>query len=364
MQRTIQQFTLSLLGYKGALVEAEHRSAGVLLGSELAAALGMNEYERLVFDPSLEEPAAKRVDYDAPSFEAMGRILDSMGRIAFVTVSSPELRTIDPEKELERTLRLQNGVFRLRDCMPVMQLYYCFFIQYDVMADERSGGLEEVWVNPATCSMPRMASTIDTMEVRDASPPAELGLLAGRAWEIALANGSLSVRSRLDGFLASLKRRRERDLQRMRDYYESIDGEIRRKIARVASKQEALDGEIQRLAATAQAYKARAAELKERYRVRVRITGLATLACAIPTYRIRVRLLRRSVETEAAFSWNPFDRRIEPRCCDACRQATESAALCDDRVHYLCLKCLPPCPVCSKAFCRACHTRCPRTHRT
>lgn len=149
----------------------------------------------------------------------------------------------------------------------------------------------------------------------------------------------------------------------MRDSYQTIDGEIRRKIARMAPKEDAQKGEIDRLAATARAYEARATELLDRYRVRVRVAGLAALACAIPTYQIRVQLLRRSARTEASFSWNPFDRKIEPRCSDACQRATESAALCDDQVHYLCLDCLKPCPVCSKLFCRACQSRCPRAHR-
>ena len=362
-QTTIQQFTLSLLAYKGALIEEQDRSASVLLGSETAAALGMNEYERLVFDPSVETPGSLHVNYDAPSFEAMGRLAGSMGRVGCVTIPSPELRTIDPEKELERTLRVQNGVFRIQDCVPVTQLYFCFFLQYDVMADERSGGIETVWVNPAANSMPRMARVLETVETREAPPPAELGELMPHAWNLALPNASLSIRSRLGNFLESVKRRRDRDLQRMRDYYQTIDEEIRRKLERMAPKEDAQKGEISRLAATARAYEARGAELLERYRVRVRVQGLAALACEIPSYRINVQLLRRSAKTEASFCWNAFDRRVETRCCDACRQTTEAAALCDDRVHYLCLECLKACSVCSKVFCRACHARCPRTHK-
>jgi hypothetical protein len=362
--QTIQNFTLSFLAYKGALVEAGDGSANVLLGRELATALQMNEYERLVFDRSSEAPGALRVDYDAPIFEAMGRVVGSMGSVACVTIPTPELRTIDAEKELERALSLQNGVFRLRDCLSVTQLYFCFFVQYDVMADERSGGIEEVWVNPATRSMPKMPSLLDTTKTEDAVPPPELPALMSTAFDLALPNATLSIRSRLSSFLESLGRRRQRDLERMRNYYQTIDGEIRRKITRVASREDARKVEIQRLAATALAYESRAAELVERYRVRARVTSLGAIACTIPTYRIRVQLLRRSAKREASFTWNPFDRRIERRCCDACRHATESAMLCDDRVHYLCPNCLQTCPTCAKFFCRTCHSRCPRTHRS
>ena len=161
----------------------------------------------------------------------------------------------------------------------------------------------------------------------------------------------------------SVERRRKRDLERMRDYYQTIDQEIRQKIARLAAREDAKKGEIERLSATGRAYEARAAELLERYRVRVRVTGLAALACAIPAYQIRVQLFRRSATTEVVFSWNPFDRRIEPRCCDACREVTGTAVLCDDQVHYLCPRCLESCSLCSKVFCRACASKCPRAHR-
>lgn len=362
MQTSIREFTLALLAYKGALIESDGRSAGVLLGTELASILGMNEYQRLVFDPLLDEPGALRLDYDAPSFEAMGRLAGSTGNLACVRISAPELKAIDPDKELERALRLQNGIFRLRECARAETLYFCFFLQYDVMADERSGGVEEIWVNPATRSILQPAPPLDTVEVTDALAPPELGELAVQAWRLALPGASLSIDSRLRGFTESLKRRRERDLRRMADYYQAIDEEIRRKIARVTAKEDVRKSETQRLDATARAYQARAAELLERYRMSVRISGIATLACLIPTYRLRVQLLRRTRNADALFSWNPFGRRIESRCCDSCGQATEAAALCDDQVHYLCLGCLGPCPICAKVFCRACHRRCPRSH--
>ncbi len=208
-----------------------------------------------------------------------------------------------------------------------------------------------------------MASVLETMETRNTPPPPELGELMPRALQLAFANESKSIRSRIGSFLESVERRRKRDLERMRDYYQTIDQEIRQKIARLAAREDAKKGEIERLSATGRAYEARAAELLERYRVRVRVTGLAALACEIPAYQIRVQLFRRSATTDVLFSWNPFDRRIEPRCCDACRQVTGTAVLCDDQVHYLCPRCLESCSLCSKVFCRACASKCPRAHR-
>jgi hypothetical protein len=361
MQPSIQHFTLSLLAYKGALTEPGDGSAGVLLGTELASALAMNEYERLVFDPARDEAGAVRVDYDSPLFEAAGRFVDSFGAIACLRVTPPDLKEIDPDWELERALRLHNGIFRLQECAPAETLYLGFLLRYDVMADERSGGVLEVWVNPEARSIATLGSLLE-QPATDAPPPPGLAGVIAPAWDLAKPIASSIVTAGLRGFSESLKRRRERDLRRMTEYYQAIDQELRHKIARAASKEETRRTETQRLEATHHACQARAAELLERYRMRVHITVLAVLASTIPAYRLRVQLMRRTRKTDALFSWNPFDKRIERRCCDACRMPTESALLCDDQVHYLCTNCLAPCAVCSKPFCRACRRQCPRTH--
>src|SRR5437867_989520 len=123
MQPSIQHFTLSLLAYKGALIESENGSAGVLLGTELASGLDLNEYQRLVFDPACDEAGAVRVHYDAPLFEAAGRFVDAFGAVACVRATPPELKEIDPYRGLERGLRLHNGIFRLQECARTEMLY-------------------------------------------------------------------------------------------------------------------------------------------------------------------------------------------------------------------------------------------------
>ena len=50
------------------------------------------------------------------------------------------------------------------------------------------------------------------------------------------------------------------------------------------------------------------------------------------------------------------------RACDGCETPVETALFCDDRVHYLCARCLEPCPACGRRHCRACHKACPARH--
>jgi len=359
---SLQEFTVDLLSYRGALVEPDGLGASVVAEPWLSRALGMPEYQRLVFDPASGERNAALVHYDSPIFEAMGGVVELMGRLAFTTVSVPPLRSIDATAALARSLTVQNGIARLRGVEEAVSVYVAFVVEYELLADERTGGLLEVCVNPTTRSIVRWSdSLLDGTELNDTPAPDGLAATAARAWTLAAPAASAAALERTREFRESLARRRDRDLRRLRDYYQAIDGEIRRKIARLAEGHD-VEAERRRLDATERSYRMRAADLVERSRLRVRLTPLAALACALPTHRLHVELTRRRASTSVSFSWNPIDRGIEPRCCDGCERATLVALLCDERVHYLCSACFGPCSSCGKLFCRACHGRCPRGH--
>ena len=84
--------------------------------------------------------------------------------------------------------------------------------------------------------------------------------------------------------------RRTGDLRRLREYFDGIHQEIRRKVQR-ATRPETRASEVHRLAATADVYRARVADVVERYSVRVRLWPLAVIGCTAPAYRLNVQLL-------------------------------------------------------------------------
>ena len=173
-----------------------------------------------------------------------------------------------------------------------------------------------------------------------------------------------AVEHRLQDAIDSLRRRRERDFTRQQEYYAAIDDEIRRRARRAVVKGDDAGAktEASRLDATAHAYRARTADLVDRYRARVRLRPLAALVCTVPVHHVTARLHRRSASRTVAVTWNPIDRAVEPPCCEACDIGSSIVVLCDDRVHVLCPACHARCETCGRSYCRACHERCPRRH--
>jgi hypothetical protein len=360
----IREFTNDLLVHAGALVASDGAGLDVMVDTALSARLGLAEFERLVFRPDeVGSSGALIVDYDSQLFDKLGGLVDALGRVAFVKVPAVTLQSIDPVAELSRALTLQNGVVRAADVVPAEAVYFWFVFEYDLLADERAGGLAHVWVNPATRSVSRMGSGIDPSDLADAAPFALDGALE-LPWGLAEAAVTAALAPTVDAFLDGLRRRRDRDLRRLREYYVEIDQEIRRKLERTVSGTDAWRRETERRDATARSYRTRLTDVTDRYSVRVLLRPVHVLACRLPTQRVTARLMRRNKALDAAFSWNPVDRRIDSRCCDGCRRPVSKAYLCDDQVHILCEACLGRCSKCGKVYCRACYEWCPRRHET
>ncbi|MBI2833971.1 MAG: hypothetical protein HYX76_06040 [Acidobacteria bacterium] len=362
---TLQEFTATVLKTRGALAETDGANLHVVLPPELASRVGLREYQHLVFDPQTDSATAAteaiRIDHDSPLVETLGALLDPATRLAFVDAPFPRLKPIDPVQELERGITVRNGVVRLRECVSVQTIYFCFVMEYEALADERRGGLLELWINPDAGSVADWPAVLEAAEPRDASLVPDLGPRLQAAAIVASRAAAGLVRHRLQDFLTSLERRRTGDLRRLREYFDGIHQEIRRKVQR-ATRPEMRASEMHRLDATAHAYRARVADVVERYSARVRLWPLAVIACTAPAYRFRVQLLRRNAKSEVTFSWNALNRALEPRCCDGCARPTRVVDLCDDHVHYLCDGCFLPCHTCGRRYCRACHRRCPRKH--
>ncbi len=360
----IGRLTADLLTRAGAIVDpGAGQVLDVMAEPALRGVLGLREFERLSFEPGVA--GATFIDYDASLVDRLAAVVNGLGRVARVQPPTVARKSIDAAAAIDRGVTIHNGVHRYHSHAAVDALYVGATFEYTVLADERMGGVVTTWVNPATRSTASFESRIDPtllLDDQDAANVSERidGSIA--TWPLAVASARAQISPGIADFLERLGRRRDRDVQRLREYYEEIDLEIRRKLSRLRLTDDLYQRERDRLNATHRAFHARSAEVADRYRVRLRLSPIGVWLCRLPVYYINVRLMRRNAAADAVFSWNPIDGRIEPRACDGCLAPTASAWLCDDAVHYVCDDCLAVCRQCGRRFCRACMRACPRPH--
>jgi hypothetical protein len=367
----LDEFTAGLLGRHGALVDRDEHGMVAVLPPDVAALLGVAELQRFAFDRRAAHPEAVVVDHESALVERFDPLVRTLGRLWRAPTPAVSLKPIDPADVVTRTLTLTNGIIRNCRVEAGTSRYVGFIVQFELLADEPASGLVDVWTNVTTRSVPRLEGLAARLFSRDGpvgtaadqSADEELGGMVAEAWTRAMGLAAGAARHRLEEALASLRRRRERDFARVRDYYAAIDAEIRRRARRARAKEdERAASEVSRLEATAHAFRGRVAELIDRYRVRLRLAPLAAIICTLPAHIVTARVHRRSATRLITLAWNPVDRALELPSCDGCAAGVSAAALCDDRVHLLCAGCHAACEVCRRPFCRACHARCPRPH--
>jgi hypothetical protein len=142
----------------------------------------------------------------------------------------------------------------------------------------------------------------------------------------------------LAGALETLKRRARRDLERMAEYYTSLDADMARAAERARSEEERARRLAKRAALPAD-LAARREQLRTRMRPRLsaRIVAATLVETEIERFTIPVR--RRSHGGTVVISCRAADGVFEGPGCTGCGLATLRFYLCDDRLHALCESC-------------------------
>jgi hypothetical protein len=169
------------------------------------------------------------------------------------------------------------------------------------------------------------------------------------------------VEAALAPFIAGLRRRMARDLDRLHAYHNDLHREASRRAAQPAAGDAARQREALRIAAIAQEYRAKLDDLAHKYALRVTVDWVQTLDLVMPVHRLTVQVRRRKAERMMALDWNPLARRLEAPPCEATWSTERPRLVCDDALHLVAPVGLAPCAGCARAYCRACHRqRCPK----
>ena len=145
----------------------------------------------------------------------------------------------------------------------------------------------------------------------------------------------------LDPFRAALEgvaRRARRDLERLAEYYRSLDDEMARAIRRARADAEKARRRAKRELLPAE-LAARKEQLRERLRPRLTSRLLAVRVIETEIDRFAVPVQRRARAGSIAVTRRAADGRMEGPLCAACGQETSHVYLCDERLHVLCNAC-------------------------
>ena len=369
---TLREFVTAALERTGAVVEADGADGlAVLSPPELRAAFGWPELARLGFGAALP-PGAIRVGLEGDWLERFGTLLDGHGRWAErqLSLAEPLPAPGSPERVLDYAVELPNAVWRFRSMTATWTRCLILAFRYTAVSDEKREGLVWLGVNLGTGAvlgdllgrLQALLAGVGDWQVPDPS----LGSAAGSRWATAALDRRIRplldhrVRHELAPFLAAMRRRLERDRDRVHAYHDELRALALKRLA-------ALDGapgekaaaerrrEAGRVTAIEGEYHAKLDDLRHNYALRVTVEGVQALELLMPVQRIEALIRRRKGERMIALDWHPALRLAEPPLCDWGLGLGRTRLVCDDGLHLTEPAGQAPCPGCGRPWCRACH---------
>jgi hypothetical protein len=362
----MKEFVAALLAEDGGLVEPiEPDGLEVLTTPTMQHALGVGELCRLGFGTTLPE-GAERVGIEADWLSRFERVIGPRGRWTRKALMPPTRKAPDGEAVLGRALVLDNATARLVSAVPAWTRTLVLDFRITAMSDEKREGLCRLALNLATGAMPewQLDSLVSLSEQEDlAAPPANLpgDPALPQDWDTAGIIERMRralpwrVEARLAPFVAGLRRRLLRDLDRLHAYHNDLHREALQRSAQAGGGDAAVQRETLRVEAIGREYRAKLSDLAHKYALRISAEWVQTQELIMPVHRLTVQIRRRKAERTLIMDWNTYLRRLEPPLCEASFSTDRPRLVCDAALHLVAPSGLAPCEACGRSYCRACH---------
>ncbi len=382
----LRKLVADLLEGEGAVVETvEPDGLDVMAPAALRAAYGWPELAHLGFGaaaPAGSIPIGLEDDW----LERLGALLGDRGRLAERQLLLPDgdPPPNDPQRLIDRALTLPNAVWRLKGVERGWSRCLLLAFRHTAISDEKREGLVWLGFNCSTGStldaelVAALRQSLDRASDWQAADPG-VARAAGAMWNaatIAARTGPLVdrlVRADLAPFLAAMRRRLDRDRQRVHTYHDDLRGAALLKLANLErptggkpgeKTASAIERERMRVAAIEREYASKLDDLRHNYALTVKVEWVQALVLLSPVHRHMLLIKRRKGERTIAMDWHIAAREMEPAPSDWGDGLTGGRLVCDDRLHLTEAAGQAPCPSCGKPFCRACYPlACPRCRK-
>jgi hypothetical protein len=377
----LRDFTAEILERRGAAIESmEPDALEVLAPKPVRDAMGWPELALLGFGAQRPDGAIP-IALEGDWLDRLAALLGEQGRWGErqLTISPRASVPCDPQRVLEHALDLPNAVWRFHRVTETFTRCLILTFRYTAISDEKREGLVSVGFNLGTGAvlddlLTRMQRLL-AQEAQWQTPSPDICATAGGGWDGQRLQARVhplveaQVKGELEPFLRAMRRRLERDCNRVHGYHDDLRRMALKRLAAIGSAtgeraQTDRRRETLRVAAVEREYRAKLDDLRHNYALRVTVEWMQGLDLYVPVQRLEVLIKRRKGERLIRMDWHPLVRAAEPPPCDSGLGLGRERLVCDDRLHLIDPAGQAPCPSCRKAFCRACHPACPRCRET
>jgi hypothetical protein len=377
----LRDFVADLLERRGAAVEALGLDRlEVLAPAPLQRQLGWTELTHLGFGAE-RGAGTVAIALEGDWLDRFGALLADEGRWSEreLRLAAPVSPPSDPERLLDRVLDLPNATWRFQSMSATWTRCLMLAFRLTALSDERREKLVWLGFNLGTGAViSDILAQLRPALARTAAwhiPGGATKHAAGPGWSAATLAARLrpllerEARDGMEPFLRTMRRRLERDRDRVHAYHNDLREASLDRLASLdrAHKDRAEADrrrEMLRVEAIEREYRAKLEDLRRNYALRITVEWVQALEIYVPVQRFEVLIRRRKSERVIRLDWHPLVRALERPLCEAGPGLDRVRLVCDDKLHLTDPVGQAPCISCGKPFCHACFPRgCPRCSR-
>lgn len=381
MTTTIPDFLANILEYRGSIIERmEDGALEAIVSKETSQIVNIPEHARFCFSYNAQRENSIYASYDSELFKSMISLLGDKGMFSRATFETifPNVRKIS--KTIENKVFFNNAVFRMGEMETRKTSYLFIWFKYTALSDERHKGITSVLINQETLSTVNPENGLDAIWVEIKKSDKEMEISESpKIFQAAYAAAVGNIKIRLEDFVKSLERRLNREIQRVCEYYETLEEEtmtaIKRKITCDGQDMNAIDRQIKdrtvkvegmdkfflKLDAIEIERKWKVNDLLAKYSLSLKIDPVSAISIVTDVPVFWISLKRRLSSRDFPVMYNTLIRQLDPLPCESCFNPWHGYFVCDEKTHIVCGNCFNACAHCGKAYCRACHEKmCPK----
>jgi hypothetical protein len=335
---------------QGALVEGGPDRGLLLAPAPVAAALGIGEEVRLAEVPA--SPGETACGFGSPLLDTVLGKLRSQVPLAEAQIAGQAPSDAACAAALAHFVP-RNAVADVVEVARGRATYVAAFFTLTAEADDRYETVLRIVADAVTAAEPDtgFADFLDpgygAGRLLAADAPLDDVSTARHVPNAIIARAHARAASVVAGFHASVHRRRDRDRERIGEYFDSLVADTQASRRMIAT--EVRQARVDHLQAER---KRMLADLETRYAVRVTLAPAAIVRATAAVARVTLRIRRRKVAGNLVLQIPADTRQLDRLPCAGCAQTTLRPVFCDDLLHVLCEACAPSaqgrprCPAC------------------
>lgn len=326
--------------HDGVAESSQPNTLNVLLPEDVADSLDIKE--EVTFTTTADVHDSYFVTYNSEILKKFETLLAQKGQVATFGVKyEGYLKTTGFEKTVANTLTPLNGLIRVQDAKAETTPYWLCNIAYIGRADENRLGKVSFIINALTGVAPIEIGDALLWEfdriavVEDNKYTMPFDILSGMIEKLSKS----LIEKNLDHWRKSLRRKQQRDEDRLTSYYGIIIQEIKEKLKKKNLQGEDKQRELDRIEATKRESKRKLTDIRERYALKVEAQLHSALVVQLPTVHIQCELVRKKQRRQVTVILNPFSKQIEPLRCEKSDVPVSSFYLSDEDVKIISAEC-------------------------